>query len=412
MFASTLTTLKSRTKQLLRGAEDDVANREDDDFDEFSQMPNIEDFTGFGAALEQAVLVRYGIQNGRNSEKAGSAFLLAVEGGQVTVGLIKAQFPLPGRFHLRFRAPDPDPAACRMLWLDLDDNQDPVPVFRNEVHMKALLVPDGCASRKVEFGQMVRSCFGTAELCAPPHRVPPGGSGHGWDGGPRLRSPAGAVEAGTGLRKKGSVDDEGSRDGTNDATPKTFPVVEPHRTPTPVTPPPQPSPIIDLFDFGQQPAPPGEGAIPSCTPSSAPPPSRVFDRDQLVREREAGVQECVEHAKRKYLEAQQKETELREAKLCAANKLSGEIDKWAKMEKTWKDIRTLLSTCHEVSWQGCEWRPVTMSELMAPNTVKTKYRKAILVYHPDKQKEAPPEQQYRAERIFEALNESFKMFQQ
>ena len=39
-----------------------------------------------------------------------------------------------------------------------------------------------------------------------------------------------------------------------------------------------------------------------------------------------------------------------------------------------------------------------------------RYRKAILMCHPDKQKDAPPEQVYRADRIFNALSESWKNF--
>lgn len=422
MFASTLTTLKSRAGQLLRGQEDGGV-RQEDDFDEFSQLPNINTFTGFGNVLDANILVRYSIQNGRNSDKAPSAFLLPCAKGQVTVGLIKANFPLAGRFHFRFKAPDPDPAACRVLWLDLDGVQDAVPVFQSEVHMKALQIPDRAGSRQVEFGQLVLTCYGAPELYRPPSRVgraraevDHGGFDDGFArevdvvGGER---DTGYTSAPSRPGRKTTGQSQALR--RSQTAPPDFDDVEfsPDNPPPAAAPPaPAPASMFDLVDFGEPQAAP---STPSSTPAPAPRPQpKVFDRAQLVAERERGVHQAVVQAQQNFQAAQQAEAQLRKDKQSVANSLAADLDKWAKTSdgETWKDIRGLLSTVHEVTWPNSEWKQVTMSELIAPNAVKKQYRKGILMYHPDKVKDAPPDVQYRAERIFQALNESFKSFQQ
>merc|ERR1719171_2679074 len=101
------------------------------------------------------------------------------------------------------------------------------------------------------------------------------------------------------------------------------------------------------------------------------------------------------------------------AKVEAGQQLQAELDKWALTTdgKSFKDIKTLLSTVHDVFWQNSNWTPISLSDLMINPAEKSKkfYRKAILLCHPDKHQHAPADQQYRAERIFSALNEAFKV---
>merc|ERR1712203_76548 len=87
---------------------------------------------------------------------------------------------------------------------------------------------------------------------------------------------------------------------------------------------------------------------------------------------------------------------------------SREMTKWAKTPdgQAYKDIKVLLSTLHTVVWPGCSWKELGLSQLMSAGSVKKQYYKAILIFHPDKQKEAGAEQQVRADRIFQALNEA------
>uniref|UniRef100_A0A673KY58 DnaJ (Hsp40) homolog, subfamily C, member 6 n=1 Tax=Sinocyclocheilus rhinocerous TaxID=307959 RepID=A0A673KY58_9TELE len=54
-----------------------------------------------------------------------------------------------------------------------------------------------------------------------------------------------------------------------------------------------------------------------------------------------------------------------------------------------RNIRALLSTMHTVLWEAeTRWKPVGMADLVTPEQVKKVYRKAVLVVHPDKVRDA------------------------
>jgi len=109
---------------------------------------------------------------------------------------------------------------------------------------------------------------------------------------------------------------------------------------------------------------------------------------------------------------QKKEQQLKADKVESNNKIGTEMDRWARMGdgQSFKDIKVLLSTMHTVMWPDSGWKELPLSELVSGGAaVKKHYRRAILVVHPDKQKDANPEQQVRADRAFQALNEAFKL---
>ncbi|KAG7033604.1 Auxilin-related protein 2 [Cucurbita argyrosperma subsp. argyrosperma] len=58
-----------------------------------------------------------------------------------------------------------------------------------------------------------------------------------------------------------------------------------------------------------------------------------------------------------------------------------------------------------VLWPECGWQPVSLTEMVIPNSVKKVYRKATLCIHPDKvqQKGATLQQKYVAEKVFDIL---------
>lgn len=97
-------------------------------------------------------------------------------------------------------------------------------------------------------------------------------------------------------------------------------------------------------------------------------------------------------------------------KMIITNKIKNQIDKWSKnSDDTYKDIKVILSTLHGVLWDNCNWKPVSMSELITnPKFAKKCYQNAIILCHPDKHRNKPLEQMLRAELIFQALNNSFK----
>jgi len=141
-------------------------------------------------------------------------------------------------------------------------------------------------------------------------------------------------------------------------------------------------------------------------------PARPPNREELVKarlEREAAqVQAARELAQANALG----EATRRQEKLDMQSQLGPELDRWAMTEQgKFKDVRSLLSSMSTVLWPNSGWEDPPFGELMINEAaVKKTYRKAIIMCHPDKHQSAGTEQQYRADRIFNAINESFKSF--
>ncbi|KAL8428776.1 hypothetical protein Efla_004165 [Eimeria flavescens] len=137
----------------------------------------------------------------------------------------------------------------------------------------------------------------------------------------------------------------------------------------------------------------------------------VLPRAELAANREAKKQQRMLEKLQEVEKRRAHEIKQQQDKLALPVELKLELDRWAKTaDGSFKDVRTLLSTMHEVLWPDAAWEPATLSSLMMPATLKSRFRRALLLAHPDKHQSAPPDRQYRAERIFQALNESFKAF--
>ncbi|KAG6603407.1 Auxilin-related protein 2, partial [Cucurbita argyrosperma subsp. sororia] len=93
-----------------------------------------------------------------------------------------------------------------------------------------------------------------------------------------------------------------------------------------------------------------------------------------------------------------------------AETLDAEIKRWAAGKEG--NLRALLSTLQYVLWPECGWQPVSLTEMVIPNSVKKVYRKATLCIHPDKvqQKGATLQQKYVAEKVFDILKEAWNKF--
>ena len=135
-------------------------------------------------------------------------------------------------------------------------------------------------------------------------------------------------------------------------------------------------------------------------------------REELIKQRLAAKEAQVRAAKEFVQSNAAEEANRRSDKLNAQNSLGQELDRWALTEQgKFKDVRSLLSSLGSVLWPNSGWVDVSMGELMmSGSVVKKMYRKAIILTHPDRHQQDSGEHQYRAERIFNALNESFKTF--
>ena len=141
-------------------------------------------------------------------------------------------------------------------------------------------------------------------------------------------------------------------------------------------------------------------------------PARALNREELVKarlEREAAQVQAARDLAQAHAQG---EATRRQEKLDMQSMLGPELDRWSLTEQgKFKDVRSLLSSMSSVLWPNSGWDDPPFGELMINDAaVKKTYRKAIIMCHPDKHQGASAEQQYRADRIFNAINESFKLF--
>mmetsp|Transcript_48087 Transcript_48087/g.107965 ORF Transcript_48087/g.107965 Transcript_48087/m.107965 type:complete len:361 (+) Transcript_48087:126-1208(+) len=355
MFAGTLKTLKSRTGELASQIAKAVQEKEG------GVEGNLEDLDFSIADPGGPVLVRYSVQNATDADQEVAIFQLPeeVDRDEVTVGLIRKLFPVPGKFHFRFKAATPDGSFGGYIWVDPPCDQEFVPLSGGGIAMKALSLPDSVA-------------------------VPSGAS--------RPRAPVADVRQ-----------------------------APPHsvaQVPTAASPPPPQQAAaagldIDLMVMDDGQAAKKAAAAPINAPEAPPPPPvKLKSRAELAQEREDGVKAKIEEQLRKAQDQRKKDEDMKSGKVEAANKLSTELDGWARLPDgsgKFKDIKTLLCTMHKVSWEGSGWTEVGLAELLQDSGVKKHYRRAITIFHPDKHQGADVEQQTRSERIFQALNEAWKV---
>ncbi|KAH9557458.1 hypothetical protein CY35_07G085400 [Sphagnum magellanicum] len=93
-----------------------------------------------------------------------------------------------------------------------------------------------------------------------------------------------------------------------------------------------------------------------------------------------------------------------------AGNLDAEIRRWSMGKEG--NLRALLSSLHLILWPECNWKPVSLTDLITAPLVKKAYKSAILCVHPDKvqQKGATVQQKYIAEKVFDLLKDSFAKF--
>jgi len=399
MFAASLNTLRKRTSEILKGNEGRREEAEGLDAAGASLWDVAPRLGAHEASVLGAgdcpVLVRYEVRGGTEKDPDGAIFALpapaaAPDGGSgVTAAMIRDSFPLPGRYHFRFRVPTPDGAFGGYTWIDLPNDNELVPLMAGQVYMKAMQIPDTAAPN-------------------PTHEALPGSflnSLRGGLGGLSFELPQ--------LVEDRPVQARDVRGPSLLEPPEMAATVHEATAPSPASAPRPPSDLMEMEFGGGPPAAAGAGAKAAAAPAApAPPKVQIPDRETLVAQREAREKAQYEENIRRHNENRIKEEKTKADKVQLNNKLSTEMDRWAKTSDgtSFKDIRTLLSTMHTVIWQDSGWEALSLAELVAKDgNVKRYYRKAIVLCHPDRHQEADADRQVRADRIFQALNEAFKV---
>jgi hypothetical protein len=93
-----------------------------------------------------------------------------------------------------------------------------------------------------------------------------------------------------------------------------------------------------------------------------------------------------------------------------SSNLDAEVRRWSAGKEG--NLRALLSTLHLMLWPECNWKVVSLTDLITGPSVKKAYQKAILCVHPDKvqQKGANVQQKYIAEKVFDLLKDAYAKF--
>lgn len=143
-----------------------------------------------------------------------------------------------------------------------------------------------------------------------------------------------------------------------------------------------------------------------CERSEDEPEERFLLRRARLQRVKARELEGLAH--KKAVEAQEAHEAQERAML---NELVGaDIDAW--IDKNRNNVRGLLGSMHDVLWEGASWKAVSFADLIEPSKIKKAYRKAIIVVHPDKviQRGADTQVRYVAGKVFDALQEAWKAF--
>ncbi|CAD7929018.1 unnamed protein product [Amoebophrya sp. A120] len=323
-------------------------------------------------------LVRYFIQGGNPQvpDDEDNMFTLPAL-PYYTKAVVLQDFPLRGEFHFRFKQPDDE---FGFIWVDVPDLEDLVPCYQGMIQLKVLSLP-------VPSPEYAR----VSSVARP---VDSRGSRGQFSPSQRRQQP---VE--TGVQPSKPVANPDLLIGTGPASASSsFGSVQSYAS----------GPTANQRGHG------GNHFAKNDLESLGPVvKAEDLDRDKLVREREEEKAARMREKLEKHNAAREKEESGKQERAEAGQELKTEMDNWCMNPQDGKcrDVRTLLASLQDVIWEGSTWHPVSLGDLMLnPSRVKKCWQKAILISHPDRHNDADGRRRYRAERIFEAINESYKSF--
>lgn len=91
-------------------------------------------------------------------------------------------------------------------------------------------------------------------------------------------------------------------------------------------------------------------------------------------------------------------------------KLEPRIKQWSEEHGKKKQLRALLGTLHTILWEGANWKPIGLGDLLDDGKCKRAFHKASRVVHPDKTHHLDAEKRFLAKRIFDALSQAKTQF--
>jgi hypothetical protein len=95
----------------------------------------------------------------------------------------------------------------------------------------------------------------------------------------------------------------------------------------------------------------------------------------------------------------------------ARKRLEPKIKAWSEEHGKKKQLRALLGSLHLILWQGADWKPVSLGDILDASKCKKCYHKASRVVHPDKTHHLKAEERFLAKRIFDSLSQAKTEFE-
>mgnify|MGYP003563776329 CR=1 FL=1 len=271
----------------------------------------------------------------------------AMESDILTVSDIRKSFPVEGNFHFRFRTTVQDNKGSATVWLDIADDTAPVPTYQGQIFIKALQLPP----------------FSNQSLTKPTRKT---------------------YKTSNGVSKPM-------------AKPQAKPQPKPHH------------PASEPGEFIEFEKPKASERSHSAKPKQD--PVMELNTEELRKKREEKVEATAKQKSEDTKERWRKHQKLIEDKKEAHRVYGPNIDKWETQNWQKNNLITLLSTLHNVIWEGSGWKPIGPGDLISSKNVKMNYLKSIQIIHPDKHQNDPPHIQYISERLFGAVSEAWKNYQ-
>ena len=136
----------------------------------------------------------------------------------------------------------------------------------------------------------------------------------------------------------------------------------------------------------------------------------------------AKVQAAVQNRVQELENAKQKaisELKEREAQVLAESqaedqvrlRLEPKIKAWSEEHGNKKQLRALLSSLHMILWKECNWKQVSLGDILDDKKARRCYLKATLKVHPDKTRDLDAEKRFIAKRVFDALSQAMTEFE-
>eukprot|EP00605_Chrysophyceae_sp_TOSAG23-4_P000535 GSChrysophyteH1.ASY1.ANO1.604.1 assembled CDS len=316
------------------------------------------------------------------------------------------------KLHFRFRAVD---KACGYVWVDVTKHDEEVPLFKGNIYAKVLRSDSFYSSHRYinlkRKSQLDAGAEGASVISKMREEqnhastVREGANQH-QSQQKTFQSPQRSIAADAGGSAPNLIDDEIHVSNIshipNPGSVATAAVEPSNLAPTKNTSWDSSTSNKDCIEE------PKAVAAPAPTPAPAPAP---LDRAELAAKRQSQIEENVQRALE---EKQERDTMLRKEndEMDAARaRHDSNLTDWAfDASKKKRNVRTLLTTMQKVLWEGNKWKEIGLGDVLQPKQVKLKYRKAMLVVHPDRLAGESAEIRFIAKRIFEAINEQYQEF--